>query len=159
MIKIHHELEHKHPVVRELLFRVRESPGLSLLAQKTVLKYGRPFIGIERPKGYRQRKMKDCFSNSADIALDKRGFYVEGFALGQTGGAWSVQHGWNTTDGIPYKDAPKHWYFGIPFSEKALVRAMRPYWPILDYAASADEIEELMEYAARHPPKFFAAAQ
>jgi hypothetical protein len=146
--------------VRELLRQIRQSPNLALTVEKAVLKYGRPFTGIERSKGYRQRKMKDCFSNSADVAFDGRGFYVEGFALAPTNSAWPVHHGWNTKDGVhaidvTYKDAPKHQYFGIPFSVKALGRAMGRYWPLIDYAASMDEIDEMLKYAARHPPKYF----
>ena len=40
-----------------------------------------PFIGIERPKGFRhQRAMKQCFRNAGELTSDERGIYVEGFA-------------------------------------------------------------------------------
>ena len=48
--------------------------------ERLVLEYGRPFVGIARPKGYRRRWMvKQCFRNAGILADTGRGTYCEGF--------------------------------------------------------------------------------
>jgi hypothetical protein len=148
-------LAHLHPVERSLIW-----DGTTKVEQ-AVLKYGRPFTGIERPKGYRQRAMKKCFTNSADVADGERGVYVEGFALTPIAGK-AVHHGWVTLDGVhaidvTFKDAPKCWFFGIPFSEEVVgrwVTRWAGYLPLIDPYASDEEIEELLQDALSNPPIF-----
>jgi hypothetical protein len=48
---------------------------------REVVAHGRPYIGVDRPKGYRKRKPKQCFWNAAHLALTDRGTYVEGYAI------------------------------------------------------------------------------
>jgi hypothetical protein len=56
--------------------------GFNIEAELEVITKGQPFIGIERPKGYRhQRAIKQCFWNAADAAMGGRGTYVEGFVV------------------------------------------------------------------------------
>jgi hypothetical protein len=47
---------------------------------RAVVEYGSAYIGIDRPKGYRQRAVKQCFINPTRLAFKDRGTYVEGFA-------------------------------------------------------------------------------
>jgi hypothetical protein len=90
------DFQNEHPVVRDLLDHVRAFRGrCHTKVQEAVLKHGRAFTGIERPKGYRQHAVKKCFTNSASVADGERGFYVEGFALTPIGGT-AVHHGWVT---------------------------------------------------------------
>src|SRR4029077_3967187 len=95
---------------------------------RAVLRFGRAFVGIARPKGLRrQRARKQCFMNATTIALSGRGTYVEGFAT--SGSARAVLHAWITLDGehaidLTWPDADKCQYFGIPFSNEVLIKAM-----------------------------------
>jgi hypothetical protein len=91
--------------------------------ERLVLEYGRPFAGIPRPKGYRQRRQKECFANSQRVAFQDRGTYCEGFVLSPRGSCF--HHGWITLDGtnaidITLRDNIGCKYFGIPFAEPAL---------------------------------------
>jgi hypothetical protein len=65
--------------------------------EKAALKHDRPFIGIERPKGYRHQPGQ-CFRSAGKLASCGRGIYVEGFAMPY--GQAPVHHGWLTLDGI-----------------------------------------------------------
>src|SRR6478672_8287549 len=56
-----------HPVVRSLSHWAKHE--LASLPEQAVLKYGRAFTGIARPKGYRLRAVKQCFANAGDLAL------------------------------------------------------------------------------------------
>jgi hypothetical protein len=156
------DFQNEHPVVRDLLDHVRAFRGrCHTKVQEAVLKHGRAFTGIERPKGYRQHAVKKCFTNSASVADGERGFYVEGFALTPIGGT-AVHHGWVTLDGVhavdvTFKDATKCWYFGIPFSTKVVGRWSERwggYLPLIDPYASDEEIEELLQDALSNPPIF-----
>jgi hypothetical protein len=62
--------------------------------QKLVLKYGRPFYPVPRPKGIRQRVRKGCFGNSFLVADDGRAIYAEGYAM-TTSSRAPFQHAWN----------------------------------------------------------------
>ncbi len=108
--------------------------------EEAVLKYGRGYIGIERPKGFRhQRAREKCFMNSADAALRGRGKYVEGYALNRPDHLRMIfHHAWITVDGIhaidqTLPDPTAHDYFGIPFSNDVLNKAFaaRGYYGIL----------------------------
>jgi hypothetical protein len=89
-----------------------------------VLEHGRVFTGIERPKGYRQWAMKQCFRNAATLALRDKGCYVEGFAISSSGSIY-IHHAWITLDGVhsvdvTWRDAPSCHYFGIEFNKRFL---------------------------------------
>jgi hypothetical protein len=128
---------------------------------KAIVKYGRPFIGIKRPKGYRQRKRKECFRNAFLLALDGRGIYVEGFA-NVTGTNFVFCHGWNTLDGAHAIDAtlpnaPEHHYLGVPFSPEVLARwiiklGYQP--PFFSWKCPIELMREILEDARLHPPVF-----
>src|SRR5436309_15124810 len=87
---------------------------------EVVFQYGGPYLGAERPKGFRQRAMKMCFRNAYVLAFDKGYTYVEGFALSDGDGALLLYHAWVTTDGVhaldpTWRDATACAYFGIAF--------------------------------------------
>jgi hypothetical protein len=106
---------------------------------RAVLRFGRPFVGIARPKGFRrQRKLKACYMNAVTMAFRGCGTYVEGFARSGSSGI-VTDHAWITLDGEhaidqTWPDADKCQYFGIPFSEKVLTKVMRRhgYYGLLD---------------------------
>jgi hypothetical protein len=93
-----------------------------------VLEYGRPFVGIARPKGYRRQWMvKQCFRNPGILADTRRGTYCEGFVLTPPRYSLCIHHAWITLDGktaidVTLPDAPNYRYFGIPFSGPAFAR-------------------------------------
>jgi hypothetical protein len=110
-----------------------------IVAMRTVLDRGQPFVGIARPKGFRhQRRIKDCYSNAGDAALSERATYVEGWARPPCGLAFS--HAWLTLDGErafdqTLCDAEECDYFGVIFTTKQLAEALlrRRYWgPLLE---------------------------
>ncbi len=84
-----------HPVVVQLRKRIEGLQRLAATApfegpfagytgvtiEPYVIEHGRPFTGVRRPKGYRQRAAKQCFRNAAMLAVDGRGTYVEGYAV------------------------------------------------------------------------------
>jgi hypothetical protein len=130
------ETHNAHPVVASLQHTIELSSD-SLDAEKAVIKHGQPFIGIERPKGFRQRAKQACFRNAMNLALDGRGTYVEGFAIVRD---YPVHHAWTTLDGVhaidtTWPNAPVCQYFGIPFTTKTvsgwLKRQNRTAEPIL----------------------------
>jgi hypothetical protein len=90
--------------------------------EKLVLEYGRPFVGIARPKGYRQWARKQCFRNAGALANRGQCTYCEGFVLTPPRYSVCIHHAWITLDGksavdVTLPNAPECWYFGIPFSE------------------------------------------
>jgi hypothetical protein len=98
-------------------------------AERLVLEYGRPFNGIPRPKGYRQRSQKRCFANAQILADTDRGIYCEGFAIAPESGP-AFQHGWITLDGanaidVTLQAAHEVKYFGIPFEHEPLKKLIR----------------------------------
>jgi hypothetical protein len=142
------------PIVAELRARVSFSLG-NVAVEEAVLAYGRPFIGVSRPKGYRQRGAKRCFANAGNLALCERGIYVEGFALGR---GIAIHHAWITLDGVHAIDvtwdrqASDCHYYGIPFSNDVLRRLAlrRGYWgPVLDWSEAP--FNELFKDAQDHP--------
>jgi hypothetical protein len=85
---------------------------------QAVADHGRPYIGIDRPKGFRQRALKQCYANAGRLAMAGRGIYVEGFATISQGDI--TPHAWITLDGLHAIDptwsmAPSHFYYGIQF--------------------------------------------
>jgi hypothetical protein len=90
-------------VLSALKRRLDEYSGDRNLETKTlerVIKDGRPFIGIIKPKGFRWRKAKQCFYNSLTTVLNKESEmpelrYVEGYVLTEFG---PVHHAWVAPD-------------------------------------------------------------
>jgi hypothetical protein len=88
---------------------------------------GKLFIGIKRPKRFRQMRRKDCFRNSQSLAIDGRATYVEGLCLDRLGIPFA--HGWLTLDGehaidVTLPNAESFSYFGIAFDTVALAGAI-----------------------------------
>jgi hypothetical protein len=155
-------LKDEHPVKRELLSHVSDAlrRNGNVRVEEVILKHGRPFIGIKRPKGYRQRAIKNCFANAGELALAGRGIYVEGYA--NVPGQPPVHHAWVTSDGVHAIDttfsdpAPNCLYFGIPFAREVLKNWIihRKTWGMLDAAYPIKEMEELLEDVGRQPAIF-----
>ena len=116
--------------------------GFDPKVEPAVLKYGRAFIGINRPKGYRQRAAKNCYLNSFYLADAERGVYVDGFSLLPDQGLL-FRHAWITLDGIHAVDvtlrhpAPECHFFGIPFSLEILSAEVVARQGLLPLARSA----------------------
>jgi len=97
---------------------------------------GKLYIGSKRPKGFRQMRRKECFSNSQIIATleswrdrgwSRRPRYVEGLCTGAGG---TFAHGWLTLDGqraidVTLPDAEQRAYFGIEISHAVVRKGMR----------------------------------
>jgi hypothetical protein len=103
--------------------------GTDAEADKLILQYGRPFTGIKRPKGYRDRAQKKCFLNAVNLTTAKRGTYCEGFAAG-VGSSFIFHHAWITLDGehaidVTLSDAEDHFYFGIAFPSPQFNEVLR----------------------------------
>ncbi len=111
----------EHPVVRALSgeLSVRRLGTAGELGERAVLELGRPFTGVVRPKGYRRGTPGQCFRKAWRLAYDRRGTYVEGFALTKSGlldhHAWITLDGFNALD-VTWPDPRGSFYFGIPFS-------------------------------------------
>jgi hypothetical protein len=145
-----------HTVALELKRRIiRGRIYGNVKVEEAVLEHGRPFIGIERPKGYRRRAAKQCFVNAGDLAYRGRGVYVEGFAMLDNN--FPFHHAWITRDGVQAIDVtltdpgPGVSYLGIPFSLEVLERwiGKRGHWTLLD--ALDTDTEELLADARRNP--------
>jgi hypothetical protein len=118
--------DESHPIVIWLTETLRSFEGKKFKPSdhpiyRAVLDYGRPYIGIDRPKGYRQRKAKACFGNAALLALEERGAYVEGFAMSFDQPAF--HHAWITLDAkhaidTTLPNATERQYFGILFPKR-----------------------------------------
>jgi hypothetical protein len=150
----------QNAVVRALLHRVGFCPDGATVEQ-AVLKYGRPFIGTERPKRYLLGVKKNCFRNSFYVAAAERGFYVEGYALSGPGGLF--HHAWITIDGIHAVDLtlrgsiPDYQFFGVAFPLRVLndeIEIRQGYLPLLDWAHPLERMEDLLQRATRLPPDY-----
>ncbi len=153
-------------------FEQRAQVG-NVAVEKAVLECGQFFLGIQRPKQFRKRKEQNCFGNAADLALNGRGIYVEGFAtvsfpIGnqQRNGLPSIaHHAWITLDGchaidVTWRADPADCrYFGIPFSQRVLERWIARRWesngnywgPLLDWSQApfADLLRDIQSEAAQ----------
>jgi hypothetical protein len=140
----------KHPVVDYLERRISQvgDRGGKVIVEEAVLKHGRQFTAIERPKEFRLGALKRCFANAGDVACREKGIYVEGFVISsQT--VFPIHHAWITLDGIHAIDVTlrgavqNYSYFGIPFSLRVLEKwsARRGYWELLDELADLDELQ------------------
>src|SRR5262245_18836640 len=110
-------------VLSELLRHIEwaRSAGRPFEREAFVVEHGRSYIG-KRVNNFRQRARKKCFVNAGRLALERRGTYVEGFAMSPRSHA-PVHHAWITLDGVhaidvTWPNAPECSYFGIPFSKE-----------------------------------------
>jgi hypothetical protein len=162
------ELKYENPAVRELVRKIEGARrfGGNTKVEEAVLKYGLPFIGVARPKGYRLRRKKECFLNSYYTADKELGFYVEGYALHRD---LLFQHAWITLDGLHAVDVTlrgpisDYHFFGIPFSLKILTAEIcaRDNWqfPLLDHAFTAARMDDLLQKAVASPPDYARFAE
>jgi hypothetical protein len=155
----------ENPVATAIRRRIQRDFGDTTI-ERLVLKYGRPFTGVERPKGYRLGTKKQCYMNSFVLADEghgdaRRGFYVEGLALR---GDHLFQHAWVTLDGQHAIDvtlrqpASENHFFGIPFSHEILLaeacsRGKRDCFPLLQWLYPT-ESETLLNKALASPPEY-----
>lgn len=110
-----------------------DAVAIHLAAEQRVFDHlctnGKLFMGIKRPKGFRQMRRKDCFRNTQSLAVEGRATYVEGLCLGRAVGI-AFAHGWLTLDGehaidVTLPDAESCAYFGIAFDDNvALAKAI-----------------------------------
>ena len=137
-----------HPVVMQLL-RILETGSVATMGayvERAVVALGRPYIGLERPKGFRKGRNKECFINADRLANEGKGTYVEGFAISPD---WDklIHHAWVTTDGsnaieVTWKhQANACHYFGIPFPLPILARweIRLNYFGVLDCEPSVQD--------------------
>jgi len=110
-------------------------------ADRLILQYGRPFVGIKRPEGFSRGPRKECYLNSYDLITIPGATYCEGFAIGNS---LEFHHAWITCDGehaidVTLPDGQEHSYFGIEFrsdqfEQFAISRMTDGYMrPILGY--------------------------
>jgi hypothetical protein len=104
-------------------YKDRNLPPMPYAIQ-AVIDHGRPYVGIGRPKCYRKRADKACFFNAADLAMQDRGTYVEGYA--SFGGGFPIYHAWITLDGVhaidPTWRCPADRYVGVAFPAEIVAR-------------------------------------
>jgi hypothetical protein len=125
----------------------RLGPEPAFPIENAVLRHGREYIGIARPKGLRQQRARGlCFLNATDAALQGCAQYVEGFVMSRRVGI-PVHHAWLSADGVhaidqTLPDAPERAYFGIPFSNAVLERVIdvRRSYGILSLLAERPEM-------------------
>jgi hypothetical protein len=147
-----------HTIIAALEFRLRIFAGTAQAEQmRAVIEHGRPYVGISRPKGYRKRKARACFWNAADLALNERGTYVEGYAQSPASGELLIiHHAWLTLDGVHAIDVT--WdvpadcrYLGIPFPNEIVRRYSldgRDRVPLLSSAALRELLRKSMNSGA-----------
>lgn len=130
--------------------------------QKLVVKYGRQFLPISRPKGIRQKTKKACFANSLYVAEAGRGFYVEGYAMkADLRPHDPFHHAWSTRDGIhafdtTLVDNSDCLYFGIVIPSALLWEHCHDGYikPILDHSTAFEELETMLQRALSSPPDY-----
>jgi hypothetical protein len=88
--------------------------------QLLVAEQGEGFVGRERPKTYRSRRKKECYSNSVALTLAREGLsYVEGFVAISTVPV-PIEHAWCVDEegvvDVTLKEPEKAFYLGIRFS-------------------------------------------
>jgi hypothetical protein len=126
--RIRRHARRDHPngwlLIEELRNEIQLSHG-STQAQELVEKFGRPYVGAVRPRGYRQMARKCCVYNAARLAFQRRGTYVEGFA--SKTGSFLFLHAWITVDDehavdTTLPDGPQYQYLGIAFPEHLILK-------------------------------------
>lgn len=116
--------------------------------EELVLHYGRPFTPAPRPEWMEQGEMKQCFSNSMGLAVERTDvIYVEGYANTRF---FPMAHGWLTQDGATAIDPT--WddgtaYFGIPFTRSFWTRHMiqTGYWGVLHHEIPSESLMDLLK--------------
>jgi hypothetical protein len=93
-----------------------------------VIKHGRPFAGIKRPKGYRRRAEKRCFHNAAMLTIEGRSTYVEGYAVSRTS-IILIHHAWITVDDVhtidvTWTNPEQAAYFGVSIPSTVLAKLL-----------------------------------
>jgi hypothetical protein len=142
-----------HPALQHLKWKLEQ--GAIDPAAKTVLKFGKQFVGVARPRGYRWRAQKQCFSNSHELALKGKGTYVEGFASSAVDPNFPVHHAWLTLNGedavdVTWRSPPeKCFYFGIAFPNEIVTRygVDDNCWVPVLRNETVKEIEEVLRQA------------
>lgn len=119
-------MEEDHPVklwCRRVIALADAGKWSDARRERFVLDNGVPFMGAERPEGYRKGRDKHCFANAARLAFNGRGTYVEGFATSglvvrfiTPGSRSTVRRRWIR----PWRDPANCQYFGVPFGPTAL---------------------------------------
>jgi hypothetical protein len=155
------ETDGNNKLILELRRDVEMSHGNTDL-QQLILRYGRWFNPVPRPKGIEQRQAKGCFLNSLLIAADEgQAFYVEGFAM-KTGLRIPFHHAWNTRNGIDafdttLVDSSDCLYLGIAIPTKLALDerfADDEQFPLLDARKSFGRMEDLLKLALSNPPNY-----
>jgi hypothetical protein len=156
----------ENPVARQLTRKIegmrRVDIESNLKVEEVVLKYGRPFTAVNRPKGFRLGAKKECFLNSYYAADKGQGVYVEGYGLIED---WLFQHAWITLDGLHAVDVTLrgsvsgYQFFGIPIPlvimrAEAVVREGQ--LPLLNHALPTAKMEEILQGATAIPPDYAA---
>jgi hypothetical protein len=103
--------------------------------QKLVLAFGKPYVGIRRPRGFRIGRRKKCFLNAALAVCDpdREEFYptlsyVEGYAA--LPGMPPFHHAWVALDDqhaveLTVKDNPLDMiFFGVSFSRSEVMELL-----------------------------------
>lgn len=161
------EGEETNKLFRKLQQDVEMSHG-NTDVEKLVLKYGRSFTPVPRPKGIRQRAKKQCFSNSLTLAAEERAVYVEGFAMEFIEGRQvRFRHAWNTHDGVTafdttLKDNSGVRYLGIAIPTNLAMDELlsnRQGIPFLDARKSLEKMEALLQLALSSPPSYEKSSQ
>jgi hypothetical protein len=135
-------------------------PGLLPEATGLVSKFGRSFVGADRPKVIRKRTPKECFLNSATLASDETGFYCEGAAL-KVGETVPFHHAWVTRDDrhvidVTLVDPESYLFFGVIFPSPIFaeiflshVDARRVFRPFFSAPLNSKILQRLEESASR----------
>jgi hypothetical protein len=129
----HHVLELLERRIKELERFTAPSEGpwagyTGITLERYVIQHGRPFVGIERPKGFRRRAAKQCFHSATMLAIDGRGTYVEGYAAPYHG-KLLIEHAWIMVDAVhaidvTWIDPERAAYFGVPIPSAVLAKLL-----------------------------------
>lgn len=96
-----------------------------------IIERGVDFEPVQRPKGVRKRRDRNCYINAQTCVLEgcqreifRGAQYVEGYACPSGGALVPIKHGWITLDGVHAVDVtwrePGVLYRGIVIPSKAL---------------------------------------
>jgi hypothetical protein len=91
------------------------TPNIDAIVLEKVIRHGKPYTHLPKPKYLRWRKQKQCFYNSWMTAVkNPELLYVEGFILGTHD---PIHHAWVSPDGIHAIDVTlrrdRGGYYGI----------------------------------------------
>lgn len=96
-----------------------------------VIERGVDFEPVQRPKGVRKRRDRNCYINAQTCVLEgcvreifRGAQYVEGYAIPSGGALVPIKHGWITLDGVHAVDVtwqePGAFYRGVVIDPKTL---------------------------------------